>query len=274
MASISIGSLLIFNELRGSANLYGGGEYPFQLRISSPKTEYKKSEYVVVSVSAENVGDFDVTLMGACSGYFDVIVDWESNILRDRDADRACTQAALPRLHPGARSEIATLELDLSRFNTGYHTITAVYDYEDPVGVQQARSNEIAIEILPGDNISEEGCSSFIAYTVSYCDQVMIRTSHNLTAQENNEICQNIYDKYIDRHHPSPQPIPSLSTMGCDEGEPAVFVFNVADDQAKFFEDRASEAKKIERICWSTRYSVEWINNPTFDNTRWNGCSY
>lgn len=265
-------ALFVTVFIQSKDKLYKGGQYPAQLRINTGKTKYKKSEYVRVDVSLKNVGDFAITPQGACVGYFDVIVDWQFNLLRDKDSNRACTSIGLPRLQPDKELNVAQLELDLSRFDTGKHTLTAVYDYEDPVGIQQARSNEVAIEITPGDNISKEGCYLFTDYPVSYCEQIMIRTTQDLTKNDNNKICQRIYKKYIDRYAPRPQPIPDLSTVGCNEGKPAVFVFNVPIKDVRIFERAVELAKKSEKVCRLTTHSAKWALNPVFTNNQWDGC--
>lgn len=263
-----------FRDINTSEDLYIGGEYPFQLRIKPSKTEYKKSEYVVVDVVASNVGDFDITIIGRCKGDLDVVVNWQDRLINSPRASLPCLDTGYIQIESGKSAHIATLELDMSRYDNGKHKLTAIYEYLDPVGIQQARSNEIEIELQHFDNIAGNGCYTFDSYATSFCDQIMIRTTSNLTAEKNNEICKNIKENYVDKHHPTPSAIRGLSVGSCAKGKPAVFVFNVPRGNSDIYEARISEAKKSERICWSTRYSLEWINDKTFLNNSWNGCSY
>ena len=54
---------------KNKANKHSNDTYPLEIKISPRQDTYKKSEYVLLDVSAKNVSDFDIsTPWGTCAG--------------------------------------------------------------------------------------------------------------------------------------------------------------------------------------------------------------
>lgn len=230
--------------------LYAGDSYPLQLRLKPQKTTFKKSEFVRIEAEARNVADYTVDIpWNTCGDIYKIILDREHNILGEPGL--VCGIGG--GISPGQKTRGAKLlELDLSHLETGKHVISM--EYADP----NIKSNEIEIELTPADPIYD--CHSYTADITTLCHQIMIRSNVNASGPKDNTNCRRIKDKFLSKSYPLVNPIPTLSTENCDEGIPAVFVFNVPYKEHMRFNYEVENAKDADIVCRTTAYSSKWIS--------------
>lgn len=235
---------------------YAGDEYPVQFRIKSSREIFKRSEYVTIEATVANVSDYTIgeVILGNCGDRTEVIIDRTIKYFHD---DNRCGIGG--GLQPGGPSEPWLIELDLSHFESGKHIISLFYPNYGSGDSNGIKSNEIEITLAAAEHVSN--CYEFSDYATPLCDQVMITADEKITEDgiKNNEACQYIKDKFLEKNYPKPLPIPALSTEDCNEGNPAIFVFNVYPGSTDHFLAKVHASKESDRVCRTIEYSVQRI---------------
>lgn len=233
--------------------------YPLDITISTRKNSYKKSEFVVLDVTTKNVSDFDVSYPTGADCPFGDPKIYTTGVDKPMNSSGfiACTLQAISPMKPGYSIE-RTIELDMSHFESGFHTLLGKYTFEGPNGQESAISRGVTIELTPADIIYD--CSQHTSYPATICANVAVMAKDQ-APELNNKTCLLIKER-LGRAAPEVNPIPYLSTTSCDNGEPAAFVFNTFKNSSVSFERMVSKlAQKDGAICSSIRYSIERIES-------------
>lgn len=234
IGAIVAAGVAVYNQRNTNTDAYGTPVNGVEVKLENTQKENSKDEFVEVKLTVTNNSGQDQDIpWNNCAERLAVIVDGKVSV----EPPPATCLIGYPPLKDG-ETVGRTLMYDPSDLSGDKHTMQIV--------ISDIPSNILELNFTDNKN-PIANCYEYTENITPQCGNIVIHTNvSSANPAENNQRCQKIKKQWIDGTQL--QPIPSMSTMSCNEGKDAYFVANVPHEDQKMWQEKLRAANYDDEI--------------------------